>query len=160
MGYLFVCNFGCLIQSLDCLQLLSAIHCLECASMTYLLFISRTTQADSGTQGSGLLKWESEPILASLSASSLPLMSQWPGTQNNLTLLLEHKNLLIKDLKFFSSGLDNLQVCMRHIFTFFVWTDYKRICISINLRPYGACYQAQYNNTILRLLRRVVSSQY
>jgi hypothetical protein len=32
--YLVVCNFGCLIQSLDCLHLLSAIQCLclECAS--------------------------------------------------------------------------------------------------------------------------------
>jgi hypothetical protein len=39
--YLVVCNFGCLIQILDCLQLLSAIQCLECASMTYFLFISR-----------------------------------------------------------------------------------------------------------------------
>jgi hypothetical protein len=76
MRFLVVCNFGCLSQSLDCLQLLSAIQCLECASMTHFLFISRTIEADSGTQGSGVQKWESEPILVNLSASSLPLMSQ------------------------------------------------------------------------------------
>jgi hypothetical protein len=35
MRYLVVCNFGYLIQSLDCIQLLSAIQCLECASMTH-----------------------------------------------------------------------------------------------------------------------------
>jgi hypothetical protein len=72
MRYLVVCNFGCLIQILDCLQLLSAIQCLECASMTHFLFISRTIEAYNGTQGSGPQKWESEPILASLSALSLP----------------------------------------------------------------------------------------
>jgi hypothetical protein len=31
MRYLVVYNFGCLIQSLECLQLLSAIQCVECA---------------------------------------------------------------------------------------------------------------------------------
>jgi hypothetical protein len=67
MRYLVVCNFGCLIQSLDCLQLLSAIQCLECASMTHFLFISRTIEADSGAQGSGPLKWESESVIANLS---------------------------------------------------------------------------------------------
>jgi hypothetical protein len=70
------CNFECLIQSLDCLQLLSAIQYLECASMTHFLFISQIIEADSETQGSGPKELESEPILASLSASSLPLMSQ------------------------------------------------------------------------------------
>jgi hypothetical protein len=49
MRYLVVYNFGCLIQSLDCLQLLSAIQCLECALMTHFLFISRI-EAESGTQ--------------------------------------------------------------------------------------------------------------
>jgi hypothetical protein len=53
-----------------------------------LLFISRKFEADSETQGSGPQKWESEFILASLSASSFPLMSQWPGTQHNHPLLL------------------------------------------------------------------------
>jgi hypothetical protein len=53
MRYLVVCNFWCLIQSLDCLQLLSAIQCLERASMTHFLFISRTIEADSVTQCSG-----------------------------------------------------------------------------------------------------------
>jgi hypothetical protein len=48
MRYLVVCNFGCLIQTLDCLQLLSAIQCLECASMTQFLIISRKIEADSG----------------------------------------------------------------------------------------------------------------
>jgi hypothetical protein len=56
--------------------------------MTHFLFISRTIEADSGTQGYGTHNWESEPILASLSVSLLPLMAQWSGTQNNLTLLL------------------------------------------------------------------------
>jgi hypothetical protein len=57
-----------------------------CAAMIHFLFTSRTTEADSETQGSGSQKWESESILTSLSPSSLPLMSQWPGTQNNLLL--------------------------------------------------------------------------
>jgi hypothetical protein len=35
------------------LLLSTAIQCLECASMTHFLFISRTTEADSGTKGSG-----------------------------------------------------------------------------------------------------------
>jgi hypothetical protein len=75
--YLVVCSFGSLFQNIDCLhQLLNVIQCLECASMTHLLFISRTIEADSETQGSGPQKWESKPIHASLSASSLPLMSQ------------------------------------------------------------------------------------
>jgi hypothetical protein len=69
MRYLVVCNFGCLIQSLDCLQLSTGIQCLECASMIHLLFISRKIEADSGTHGSGPQKWDAEPILASLSAS-------------------------------------------------------------------------------------------
>jgi hypothetical protein len=46
-------------------------YCLECASMTHLLFISQTIEADSVTQGSSPQMWESEPIFA----SSLPLMS-------------------------------------------------------------------------------------
>jgi hypothetical protein len=50
--YLVISNFRCLIQSLDCAQLLSAIQCLECASMPHFLFICQTTEADSGT-----LKW-------------------------------------------------------------------------------------------------------
>jgi hypothetical protein len=70
MRYLVVCNFECLIQSLDCL-LLSAIQFSEYASMTHLLFISRTNEAVSGTQGSDRQKWESEPIRASLSAIAL-----------------------------------------------------------------------------------------
>jgi hypothetical protein len=43
---------------------------------TAVKFISRTTEADIGTQGSGPQKWESEIIRTSLSASSLLLMSQ------------------------------------------------------------------------------------
>jgi hypothetical protein len=35
-----------------------------------------TVEADSGTQGSGPQKWESEAIFTSPSASLLPLMSQ------------------------------------------------------------------------------------
>jgi hypothetical protein len=69
--------FGCLQlwvfnPKLDCLQLLSTIQCLECASITHLLFISRTIETDSGTQGSGPQKLASEPIRASLSASYCP----------------------------------------------------------------------------------------
>jgi hypothetical protein len=41
----------------------AAIQCLECASMIHILFISRTIEADSGTQGSGPQKWESEPTV-------------------------------------------------------------------------------------------------
>jgi hypothetical protein len=64
--YLVVLNVGCLIQNWNYLELLSEIQCLECDSMTHFLFISRTDEADSGTQGSGPQKQESEPILASL----------------------------------------------------------------------------------------------
>jgi hypothetical protein len=86
MRYLVVCNFGCLIQSLDCLQLSTGIQCLECASMIHLLFISRKIEADSGTHGSGPQKWDAEPILASLSASFNFAVTWHP--KNNLILLL------------------------------------------------------------------------
>jgi hypothetical protein len=55
MRYLVVFNFGCLIQSLDFLQLLSAIQCLECASKTHFLFISRklTVECKAAVHRSG-----------------------------------------------------------------------------------------------------------
>jgi hypothetical protein len=73
MKYLVVCNFGCLIQSLYCLQLLNAIQCLECASMTHLLLISRTssrTVEHKAPVHKSVIPSPSAPV------SSLPLMSQ------------------------------------------------------------------------------------
>jgi hypothetical protein len=57
------------------LRFSTAVKC-DPVSITHLLFISRTIEADSGTQSPGPQKWESEPIRAILLVSSLPLMSQ------------------------------------------------------------------------------------
>lgn len=45
--------------------------------------------ADSPKHGSGPVNGVAEPLLASSSAISFPGMSEWPGTQTILTLLLE-----------------------------------------------------------------------
>jgi hypothetical protein len=74
--------FGCLQLRVfnPKLRLSTAVKCdpvfIEFASMTHLLFISRTIEADSGTQGFDPQTWEFKLIRTGLSAS--PLLQSHP----------------------------------------------------------------------------------
>jgi hypothetical protein len=84
--YFFTLNFGPTSYSFDCRQLVTDFQWFIFALSAHVFVVIWAVDPDNGRTGSGPKRIAAEPSLVSLSAISLPAMSQWPGTHDRYTL--------------------------------------------------------------------------